>query len=127
MGSDHVELKSLKSRRDQAQRELKALQDEANALNKKVRDAQGTISKLDRDINKLTQRNKNIIVSEHAMLRYIERVMGMDMEKLKKQILPDLTQSQIRALGNGSYPVGKSHRVKVRDNTIITILTKDEK
>lgn len=126
MGSDHVELKQLTTRRDETQRRISGLQNEAASLQRKIETERRELSSIDRSINALKERGKDIVISEHAILRYIERVVGMDIEDLKKDILPEMTKLQIKALGNGVFPA-QTHKVRVKDNVVITILTNGEK
>jgi len=65
----------------------------------------------------------DIIISEHAILRYIERVMGIDIELIKKEILTDTLKEQFKTLGNGTYPIGNDVKVKIQNNTIVTVHT----
>lgn len=130
MSTDHVELKALTSRREQVERRLKALQEESAALNQKISAEHREMSGIDAKISQLQAKAKNqtktVLITEHAILRYLERVKGVDLVQVKKEMVPDLVTQQIRAMGNGEYPVG-THSVKVKDNTVITILTKEEK
>lgn len=130
MGTDHVELKALTTRKEQAERRLKALREELSSLDQKIRTETREIGSIDAQIAQLQTKAKNqtktVIFTEHAILRYLERVKGLDLNQVKKEMVPDLVTKQIRAMGNGEYPVG-THSVKVKDNTVITILTKEEK
>jgi len=130
MGTDHVELKALTTRKEQAERRLKALREELSSLDQKIRTETREIGSIDAQIAQLQAKAKNqtktVIFTEHAILRYLERVKGLDLDQVKKEMVPDLVTKQIRAMGNGEYPVG-THSVKVKDNTVITILTKEEK
>ena len=73
-----------------------------------------------------TERKKKLVISEHAILRYIERVMGIDLEELKAKILPEDVLKKIKALEgvDGTYPCSEGFKVRIRDRTIVTILTK---
>lgn len=62
-----------------------------------------------------------ILVTEHAMLRYLERVLEIDMEAVKNNILPENIKSQIEVLGNGKYPVRGKFKVVVKDRMIVTV------
>lgn len=126
MGSDHVELKHLATRREQVERRLKALREELSVLDQKIHTETRELSAIDAQVEQLKKKNKAVVVTEHAILRYLERVKGVDIEAAKREMLPPEVSNQIRALGNGEYPVG-THSVKVKDNVVITILTKEEK
>lgn len=118
------QLKHLQTKRNEAE----ALWINAKA---KAKDAQLDIEKyrnqmkgIDDEINRL---RINIVVSEHAFVRFFERVLGHDLEEIKEQILPPDVMALVQGLGDGSYPVGTTHRVKIKNNTVVTVLTKDEK
>lgn len=54
---------------------------------------------------------KEPIVSEHALLRYLERVRGVDLNEIRQQILGEGTSESIAFARNG--------RIKKRDVTLI--------
>lgn len=56
---------------DQRKKDLKQLEDQ-------VRDAAGKIKAM----------TKNVTISEHAIIRYIERIEGRDMNEVREAILP---------------------------------------
>lgn len=129
MSSDHADLKHLTVKRDRLEHELVLLRTEQSALDQKMRAAVREQSAVDAQIRKLKESTKvrPVIVSEHAILRYLERVRGLDLEQVKKEIAPEHILGRVRALGNGEYPVGSSHTLKIQDSTVVTILTKEEK
>jgi len=70
--------------------------------------------------------NKKVFVTEHAMIRYIQRIMEIDLEELKKTILPEGIKKQIEMLGgNGKFPTDKCI-VVAQNNAITTVLSKDQ-
>lgn len=107
-------------------RRMQGLRAEISALDEKISAEQRDLNAIDRQIVKLKEKNKAIMISEHAILRYLERVKGVDIEAVKKEMMPEAVVKTIQALGPGEYPVG-THSVKVKDNTVVTILTKEEK
>jgi len=60
-------------------------------------------------------------VTEHAIVRYLERVLEMDMEGIRNQILTQPILDNVKQLGNGIYPNEHGFKVVVRDNTIVSI------
>lgn len=78
-----------------------------------------SLKNIDNEIGKL---QRKVVVSEHALLRYFERVENNNLEDIKKKILPPDTEKMVMELGDGTYPVG-IHKIKVKDNTIVTVLT----
>jgi len=126
--ADHAELKHLQRRLDESRASVKALRDEKQALDEKINKEQGTINKLQKDIERIksaAQSNGKLVVSEHALLRYFERVMGFNLEEIKKRIVPESVSNAIKTVGSGTFPT-ETHRLKVKDGVVITILTDDE-
>ncbi len=62
-----------------------------------------------------------IHITDHAMLRYLERYKGLCREKLKKEIVDKYTQKQIAALGTGTYHKDNI-KLKVVGGTIVTVM-----
>ena len=62
-----------------------------------------------------------IFVSEHAMLRYIERVLGIDLKEIERRILTDEVKEQYKIVGNGRFPINDEFRALIRDNVVVTI------
>ena len=84
------------------------------------------IKQIDVDVGKLENVKPGIRITDHAVLRYLERVKGLDLKEVRRELLPVEIEKQIRAVGcAGVYPVFKSHKLRVRDNTIITVLGAD--
>lgn len=75
-------------------------------------------------INRLNDLSIEIRVTDHAILRYLERVKGVDLEKVRKELMPYDVEKQIKMIGfSGIYPVDKSHKLRVKDRTVVTVLT----
>ncbi len=69
----------------------------------------------------LKRRKHDIQVSDHALVRYIEKMMGFDVEAIRKKIATPALMNQIRHLGyNGTFLTGEC-RVVMVDGTIVTI------
>lgn len=62
-------------------------------------------------------------VSEHALLRYIERVKGIDIEEIKTEIKTAIPRTLIEVLGgNGTYPCG-DYSIILKNNVVTTVIT----
>lgn len=66
--------------------------------------------------------NEEIRISDHALLRYLERVRGIDLEELRQEVIGQLNEDAYETLGEAVIPA-KNHPVKfvVKNRTIITI------
>ncbi|AYQ56243.1 hypothetical protein BTHERMOSOX_1936 [Bathymodiolus thermophilus thioautotrophic gill symbiont] len=63
-------------------------------------------------------------ITDHAVFRYYERVKEIDMESLKKEIVPESVQAFICAQKNGEisvYSGGEKYRLKFANKKVITI------
>lgn len=64
---------------------------------------------------------RGFVVSDHALVRYMERVMGYDMNQVRNLILTDEVKSFIKA---GACTIKKDgYTLRVVDNTIVTVVT----
>ena len=123
---DSTTLKGLETK-------YKTLETKRNLIIKEVEEKQQEASKLKKDMGQIKQQidnlksktDGNIIVSEHAMLRYIERVLGIDLDELQKKILDENDIKTVRALGNCTYPKD-GFKLKIKDGKVITIIGEDE-
>lgn len=109
------QLKAVKKEREKYKVKLDLIQKEYESRNKTVKILEKTI--------KNAGQKKSITVSDHARLRYLERIKGIDIDQIDKEILDDKTVSLIKQLGGtGTYP-NNSFRLKLKDYTVVTILS----
>jgi hypothetical protein len=80
------------------------------------------IEKVKKDIENEENKNKVIEVSDHAVLRYLERVGGMDLNIIKKAIVTDELIDIVSSIGgSGKFPLNYGHSVVMRDYVIVTL------
>lgn len=91
-------------------------------MNQLRRELLDTLDSCRKKIGKFRSMDKDIVVSEHAILRFLERVEKLDIEKIKESILPPITKDLISKMSkaNGSYP-SMTHQLVLRDNIIVTV------
>lgn len=70
----------------------------------------------------MTEDTGTMIVSDHAIVRYLERVACIPRSSIEREILSPELEDVVKQLGDGTYPVN-GFRVVVEDNTVVTILT----
>jgi predicted nuclease with TOPRIM domain len=115
-------------KRKQLQSQLNLMLGDAEALKIEVSNKQreysdklNAINRLKEEIARLDE-DKNLRISEHAILRYLERVKGMDIEAIENEILTDTLKELVEKLGgNGSYP-NNGFQVRIKNYTITTIV-----
>lgn len=106
-------LKIHKAERDIVLEELRLRQRELSAKDKAIKDITEQISKLDGTVG--------LKVSEHAILRYLEREEGLNIEEIEKKILTEELINLTEKLGgSGTFPIGDVCAV-LKNNTVVTI------
>jgi len=113
------ELKSLKTHKGELSSELRELKEKQRAIAREINSKQLEMDETLKRLAKLT--DGEIIVTEHAIYRYLERVLEMPMDEVRNAVLPEETRNLVLEMGNGEYPVGKSHRIVVFKHEVVTI------
>lgn len=63
-------------------------------------------------------------ISDHAILRWLERVHRMDIEAIKKEIL---TPDRMAAVKLGAHRIKTGdYTIIIADNTVVTVLSKEQ-
>ena len=109
--------------------EIKSINKEIEELNKRRSKFQKEAKLVQEEIDKMN--SQGIGVTERAVLRYFERVLGFNIEDIKKKITPETTIQQVKELGDGEYPIKDLYSIDnpfsiiVKNNNVITVLTED--
>jgi len=125
----HTELKSLETRRRKVKEVLTIKKDEQQVLSREINQLIRNVKDIESNIQTLKAKKisiNSITVTEHAILRYLERVEGVDIERVKKDIVDGETLKRIQTLGPGYYPRTVDEipfRIRVKDNAVVTVLT----
>ena len=114
------ELKTLQTRIAKLASQLSTVNTDISLLQSHKNNIKDKIDKIKYDIEMLT--DKDIQISEHAILRYLERVCLIDLDKIKNEILDDKTKTLIRKLGNGKYPINNGFKIVVKNNVVLTVI-----
>jgi hypothetical protein len=120
-----AELKKIQTMKSKLEVEIEDIKRQRGLMGEQITLRNNQILKLDNEIKKLKSKNDGLIVSEHAILRYLERVVGIDLEQIKSKIISEKTQTMIETLGNGTYP-SEGFKIKVVDNVVVTVIGTDE-
>lgn len=106
-------LKIHEGKKQELVEEIKNKQREIASQDTIIREIKQQISKIDG--------TAGFKVSEHAILRYLERVEGVDIHEIEKKILTDeLIDLTEKLGGSGIYPIGEVQAV-LKNNTVVTI------
>lgn len=124
MPDTSASLKALHTQRVALATERDAVSEDLRVIHGRLRQLEARLRDLDMRIATLTAGPPT--VSEHALLRYVERVLGYNLDILRATILPPSIQAQIETLGAGTYPVhhpGGGFRIVVKNNVVVTLKT----
>lgn len=112
----------------QFQTQLTANQAELNKAKQVLSDAQRAVeiitqtsNRIKKEMNDIRKKDAAIIVSEHAIIRYMQRVMGINLKELETQICPPDVSTLAKQMRSGKFPVSGSHQVIVENGTVVTV------
>ena len=114
-------LKSLQTRKAKLKTELTDTRGQMRTCSKRENVIQQSLTHLDREIAKLAE--KEPVASEHAILRYIERVMGIDVDEVKKKILSERNTKIIKTISSGKVPLEEGgFTLVVKDKVVVSVI-----
>lgn len=107
--------------------QIEKLQHEVNKITSDVDKMQSQKSKMEKEIHRLRKQHRRLLfdpeVSDHAIVRYFERTLGVNIDDVKKQIVNQNVINGYRAMGDGKYPIGNSdHHVIIESGVVVTIV-----
>lgn len=113
-------LKQLKTQETKHLAELQAAKAEQAAASQRVTFAMDRLSATRREITKAVP--KCITVTDHAMLRLLERKYDIPVDRLRDSVAERV--QKFGGLGDGRFPIGDGMRAVVKDGTVVTVLPK---
>ncbi len=121
--NDSAKLKSLQTRLSTTRQKILDLKNQSSGLNRELTRQFEIEEALENDIKTLTE--QDIQISEHAILRYLERVQGVNIEQLKIEILPEATRTVILKNRTGRFKIENTHYVVVEEGIVTTVIIND--
>lgn len=123
--SNKQTIKQLNSQLSILEGNRKALNIQCAQIQQNLSENKKQIAKIKKSIDDLKiKESQELTITEHALLRYCERILGISIEDIKKEILTPELNKLVDTLGStGTYPY-KEYQLKVIDKTIITIINK---
>lgn len=120
------ELKKLESIKSTLEAELESLKVEEKNIKEEIGNKKNLINNITQKINNLVKSKSDLIISEHAIIRYIERVMKIDIEEINKMILPEDAVSFVKKNGDGKFPINDGQfMVVIKNGVIVTVITNE--
>lgn len=113
-------LKSLQTRYASLKAEADALDATIRETERRHNDLSREMSQVQADIEAMQDETKEPIVSEHALLQYLARAKGVDMDALRSEIL-DGRRELIQKLGSGKWKTAEGLTIVVKNRTVVTV------
>ena len=117
------DLKSLNVRLFKLQTVKKDLVNDRKSIDQKISEIDKKINAINNEIKSLTA--KDPVISEHALLRYFQRVEQFDINDIKKKILSESVVKKIKTLGSAQIPIDIEKDLTVtlivKDNVVVTL------
>jgi len=119
--NDTRKVKGLKSQLIKLQEDRELLKLQVEEKTKQLIAKNHAISSIIKEIHKY-QGNGKITVSEHAILRYLERIEGISIEEIESKIITQEILGLVETLGGtGKYPLNEN-TIVMKDFTVTTVL-----
>lgn len=97
-------LKDLQSRRKEQNCELNNLCTQMITLEDTIAAKERQIDATDAEIREmLTATPRELLISDHAIVRYLEVVYQLDLEDVKRSMVPNVIADMIQHAGDGEY------------------------
>jgi cell division septum initiation protein DivIVA len=114
------ELKGYQSQLAKAKADAEVAKQAADAAQREATAAANKVSQLEQKIASLQQAAAEPIVSEHALLRWLERVEGLCLDSIRAHILADGTAAAIQFAKTGRIKK-QGYTLVVKNNTVVTV------
>lgn len=118
-----TELQQLRRRIKNIDDETREMDKEIEAISAKQQVILKERSRLQKKLDAFTA-DHPIVITDHAVVRYLQRIEGLDIKAIENKILPadGRTREAIKVLGGkGVFPVGTSHRLVLEAGRIVTV------
>ena len=116
---DTQKLKNLQVKKTKIQEEIANLRNTLKELNNQLNERGKALDYVLQELDNLSKNNP--IISEHAMLRYVQRFKGVDLKEVEKDILSEENLRIINNIVSGKIPFKKDHVLIVKNKTVVTI------
>ena len=122
MGKGIKSAQQLRRRMDELDKEEKEIGRQILTLGERVKIIEKDRARLQAQLDEF-EKEHPIELSDHAVLRYLDRIEGINIGAVKARVLDKRTREAIKTLGgSGTFPVGTSHRIVAKKGKIITVL-----
>jgi sugar-specific transcriptional regulator TrmB len=118
------ELKSLQTRLAKAQTRQEVLKSEVSTAQRNYQQCTNEITSILYRISEIRKEAENEpMISEHAILRYLERVEGVNIDNIVNTILTDDIKDKIKFMCNGKIKCN-AYTLVIKNCVIVSVETK---
>jgi hypothetical protein len=118
------EIEDLKSKIETIHGRISEHQREMTALQGEVAQMEATRRSLLAELERRSRPTEDVRITDHALLRYVERVFKIDVDALKRQILTD---GVTKGIENGASTITVNGiQFRVKDRSIVTVIGGDQ-
>lgn len=121
MSDSSQKLKSLQTFLKEALEALYAKKDALRLAQNDERHAADRVARLQSEIRDL-ERNDDILFTEHSFIRFFERILGYDLEKVKEEMLPTEYRDRLKSKPYAEFRVGDSHVLIMKYGKVLTVV-----
>lgn len=123
--SSHI-LKQLETRRSALQAECEVKRRTLADADREYQAAIAKIRAVEREIEALKTTSSEPVITEHALLRYLERVHRVDLDSIRREMVTPAVAAQIRSLKSCKLPIADGVCLVVEDHTVRTVETANQ-
>lgn len=120
--SKEIELKRLITQAKELRADFAVAVDEVKKAQRKVSKLKSLVDDCQEKIDSFTVNEDKLVVSEHAIIRYIERSIGIDRKEIIETILEEMRVDSYAKLGDGKYPIGKKLKAVIKSGVVVTVV-----
>lgn len=115
------DLKRLNTQIGQCEGDVTALEEQRADVQSAIKTKQAELARLRTTRNALVANGGELVISEHAMLRYIQRVMGIDLDELAARVVSPAYRRRLATFTG--IVGGDGFRVRIKDGVAVTIIS----
>ena len=119
MSGQESSLASLIRTREVEQERLKSLAMRIDRLKIERKAVEIEMANMERNIESYMA--EGLVVTDHAVIRYMERVMGFEVEKVREEIADLAIKQHVGVLDSGRLPGPEESWLVVRHRRVITV------
>lgn len=120
----NVQMSAFADKRKKAQDQIASIAKERTKADEQIRLIAKKISKIDIRISELVncKKPKKVVITDHAILRYLERIHGFNTDEVKSTLLTEKLRENIQEFKTGKITENGVTYV-FKDQTVVTIMS----